>query len=151
MSARIIKLAAAAAAALSMSACEVINESESNIHVRYDEGGSIQKYQRDIARYNALGQTVVIDGKCMSACTMFLGADNVCVTPRAEFLFHGAIPTAIGETRKNQNAVMAAYYPDPLRKWFYESGASQYTVVFMELERKKVMELSGVGYCKSVS
>jgi len=142
-----IKALAASAALALTAACEVSNSEGSIVHIRYDEGGIIQNYEKRIALANRLGQTVVIDGQCMSACTMFLGADRVCVTDRAEFKFHGAIPTAIGETRKNQNEVMSAYYPAPLRQWFYNSGAHRYTIVFMELSLKRTMGLSGVEFC----
>ena len=39
------------------------------------------------------GTDVVIDGKCLSACTMVLGlvpSKQICVTPRARFGFHAA-------------------------------------------------------------
>ena len=44
------------------------------------------------------GERVIIDGPCLSACTLVLGVvpkDRICVTPRAVFGFHAAwMPTA---------------------------------------------------------
>jgi hypothetical protein len=41
-----------------------------------------------IAQVNASGERLRIDCNCPSACTMFLSARNVCITPNASLSFH---------------------------------------------------------------
>jgi len=63
------------------------------LRITFDGGGRIDQY---IERYSALrlaGGRVVIDGLCISACTMVTGlmpAERVCVTPYAQLAFHSA-------------------------------------------------------------
>jgi len=78
---------------------------------------------------------------------MYLGANRVCVTPRAKFLFHGTIP-GFGYTKEQSDRYMTDYYPPKLRAWFYGTGIDKFLVVFKEVTLGKVMSLSDVGYCK---
>src|SRR4051794_35579586 len=63
------------------------------VRISDDPGGRIGDY---VVRYQALraaGDMIIIDGYCASACTIVFGAipqNRICVTPRAELLFHGA-------------------------------------------------------------
>src|SRR5215469_10885061 len=65
-----------------------------------DPGGFIPMYVAQIRRVAATGERVIIDGNCLSACTMTLGIippQNVCATPRAVLGFHSAFtPTPWG-------------------------------------------------------
>ena len=48
---------------------------------------------RILVALRSSGERVVIDGPCLSACTMVLGViprDRICVTPRARLGFHAA-------------------------------------------------------------
>ena len=133
-------------AASLVSACSVHETTDDVVRIKYDEGGDIETYARHINEINRSGQTVVIDGKCMSACTMYLGADRVCVTPRAEFLFHGSIPYP-GETKAQSDKAMTNFYSPEMRAWFYGEGIHKIIIVFERVPLDKVMSLSGVGYC----
>jgi hypothetical protein len=61
--------------------------------ITYDPGGVIGTFME---KYNAIDQAggrVVIDGPCISACTLVVGLiapDRVCATPRARLAFHSA-------------------------------------------------------------
>src|SRR5215471_17367433 len=58
-----------------------------------DPGGQIGPYLENLAALRSSGEHVVIDGPCLSACTMVLGViprDHLCVTPRARLGFHTA-------------------------------------------------------------
>jgi hypothetical protein len=65
-----------------------------------DGGGLIPMYVAKMQRAAAIGERVIIDGNCLSACTMTLGIippQNVCATPRAVLGFHSAFtPTPWG-------------------------------------------------------
>jgi hypothetical protein len=58
-----------------------------------DPGGQIGPYLESLAALRSSGEQVVIDGPCLSACTMVLGViprDHICVTSRARLGFHAA-------------------------------------------------------------
>lgn len=51
-----------------------------------DKGGWLHKYQELFNEVSS--DQIVIDGECMSACTIFLAAPKVCVTESAVLGFH---------------------------------------------------------------
>lgn len=88
-----------------------------------DPGGRIGDY---VVRYQALraaGDVIVIDGYCASACTIVLGAiprDRICVTHRAELLFHAAYDAGPHDSRlPNRAATESLYsmYPAEVQRW----------------------------------
>jgi hypothetical protein len=71
-------LAGAVAAALTMSSAQAA------VVIKSDPGGQIGPYLENLAVLRGSGQKVVIDGPCLSACTMVLGViprERICVTP----------------------------------------------------------------------
>jgi hypothetical protein len=58
-----------------------------------DIGGKMQDYTTHFRQVRDSGESVVIAGKCVSACTMVLGlvpSDRICATPNAVLGFHAA-------------------------------------------------------------
>jgi hypothetical protein len=78
-------------------------------------GGAFAPYEAKIAQENASGQQFRIQGKCKSACTMFLGIRNVCVERDAKLYFHagwdhGVItPAATAKMTSMYNASLRSY------------------------------------------
>jgi hypothetical protein len=61
--------------------------------ITFDPGGGVLEFFTDYAHSRARGDRYVIDGMCISACTLITGlipADRVCITPRASMGFHSA-------------------------------------------------------------
>ena len=56
----------------------------------YEYGGPAARFDPVVRGYNASGALFRIDGHCQSACTLFLGIRNVCISPGASLLFHAA-------------------------------------------------------------
>ena len=57
------------------------------VRIANDAGGQIGPYLDRLASIRSSGQSVVIDGPCLSACTLLLGIiprERICVTPRAQ-------------------------------------------------------------------
>ena len=105
-----------------LSACEVTTASNNVFTVYSDGGGILDVYDDHVRRLNEAGSEVRIMGWCASACTMYLGAKNVCVHPTKAFLeFHGSIP--ILGTKAEGDAMMAKHYKPKLRKWYYAKPA----------------------------
>lgn len=88
--------------------------------VTYDSGGSVMARYQEINEFRLKGTRVEVRGQCMSACTMYLGLPNTCVSPSAIFGFHG--PRDAGQNQPMPNSfaakLMAAHYPGDLQAWF---------------------------------
>jgi hypothetical protein len=100
-------------------------------------GGEVGSYLRLFAMVRQSGQRVIIDGPCLSACTLVLSTvpqDRICVTRRAVLGFHaarrldqrGQFYAAPGETR-----LLAATYPEPVRAWIDRNGGLTDKPIFM--------------------
>ena len=77
----------AVVAAVSMSSASAA------VRIVADGGGQIGPYLESFAALRGSGQKVVIDGPCLSACTLVLGViprERICVTRRARLGFHAA-------------------------------------------------------------
>src|SRR5262247_1573193 len=84
-----VLLAAAAAATISLS----VSSASATVRIVSDYGGQIGPYLEQFAALRHSGERVIIDGPCLSACTMILGViprNRICVTPRARLGFHAA-------------------------------------------------------------
>ncbi|WP_420569031.1 hypothetical protein [Thalassovita sp.] len=94
--------------------------------VQNDRGGVVGNRAKEIAKIQARHQRVEIRGKvCLSSCTMYLGAGDVCVDPSTKFGFHG--PSFYGKSLEPHqfeywSAVIASYYPARLREWYMSEG-----------------------------
>jgi hypothetical protein len=91
-------------------------------------GGETGSYLRLFAVVRQSGERVIIDGPCLSACTLVLSTipqDRICVTPRAVLGFHagrwidqqGRQYAAPDETR-----LVTATYPPGVRAWIKRNG-----------------------------
>lgn len=100
-------------------------EAQQAIVVRNDHGGLIQSRANKIRRIRSIGQRVEIRGTCLSACTMYLGAGNVCIAPQARFGFHG--PSSYGRRLvstdfEKWSNVLASHYKPELQSWFMSNA-----------------------------
>ena len=98
------------------------------VRILSSPGGEVSEYLRLFAAVRASGERVVIDGPCLSACTLLLSTipnNRICVTRRAVLGFHaaravdwqGRVYAAPEATR-----VVAATYPAPVRSWIRRHG-----------------------------
>jgi hypothetical protein len=98
------------------------------VRILSSAGGEVSSYLRLFAVVRATGERVVIDGPCMSACTLLLSTipnDRICVTRRAVLGFHaareidrqGRVYAAPDATR-----MVAATYPPAVRAWISRHG-----------------------------
>ena len=80
-------LAGAVASAL------ITTAASAEVHIVNDPGGEVSAYVQKFQELRKAGEHLVIDGPCLSACTLFTGIiphDHVCVTRRAVLGFHAA-------------------------------------------------------------
>jgi hypothetical protein len=98
------------------------------VRITSDPGGQIGPYLDNLANLRSSGERVIIDGPCLSACTMILGViprDHLCVTPRARLGFHAAWrPNDAGRavTSRDGTSLLMAVYPQQVRNWIARRG-----------------------------
>lgn len=128
---------AAPAPALAQPAVRVVGD---------DRGGPLLARVVEISTLQASGTRVEIrGGVCHSACTMYLGAGDVCVDPATEFGFHG--PSGRegpldAQAFEQWSEIMARHYKPALRRWFLEQARHQSGTVL----RLQGSELIRLGY-----
>jgi hypothetical protein len=122
-----------------------VHASSGAVRIAGDRGGRIGKY---LDRYDAIrtsGKTVIIDGLCLSACTMVLGAvshDKICVTSHANLGFHAAYDLGTkGHTVTNLEATQLLYshYSSAVRDWIAARGGLKSQMIF--LRGKELMSM----------
>ena len=82
-----------AAVAGAIASALITSVASAEMRVTNDPGGEITSYVTKFENLRASGERLVIDGPCLSACTLFtafLPRQQVCVTPRAVLGFHAA-------------------------------------------------------------
>lgn len=94
---------------------------------RGDDGGPLQAYIADVQRLNQRGGSYRIEGRCASACTVYLGARKVCVEPSADLWFHAAYRPGASRPDAAGSLQMLAMYPPAVRRWAIASGALEQT------------------------
>jgi hypothetical protein len=98
------------------------------VRIKDDRGGNIGAYWSRYSALRDMGEEIMIDGTCSSACTLVLGMirhDRICVTPKALLGFHAAWrPDALGIKVINEPATrtLMSFYPSPIRQWIEDHG-----------------------------
>lgn len=61
-------------------------------HITRNLGGVVPRFQEQARQVVQDGKPVIVDGLCLSACTIFvdIARDNVCLTPKALLAYHQA-------------------------------------------------------------
>jgi hypothetical protein len=98
------------------------------VRISGDSGGQIGPYLEHLVALRSSGERVVIDGPCLSACTMVLGMiprDRICATRRARLGFHAAWrPGDNGRaiTSAGGTQLLMDVYPQQVRTWLARRG-----------------------------
>ncbi len=119
----VVKAALVASALLA-----VLAPARAEVRILASPGGAVGPFLELFDRVRASGERVVIDGPCLSACTLILSTvphDRICVTRRAVLGFHAARSIdqrgrLFAEPEASQ-AVLEAY-PAPVRGWISSHG-----------------------------
>jgi hypothetical protein len=70
-----------------------VSSASATMRISEDRGGQIGRYLQAYAAVRSSGENVVVDGNCLSACTLLLGVvprERICATQNARFGFHAA-------------------------------------------------------------
>jgi len=99
-----------------------------SIRIADDAGGQLGAYLQRHEAMRQSGERVVIDGPCLSACTMVLGAiprNRICITSRAVLGFHAAYdldPSGGQVTSRGGTLLLMNHYPRQVRNWIARRG-----------------------------
>ena len=107
----------------------VMSAAFADVRITNDPGGEIAAYLGKFRDMRESGERLVIDGPCLSACTLFtafIPRDQVCVTRRAVLGFHAAsyyddASRSLVPTRAGSRLVMRIY-PPQIRNWIERHG-----------------------------
>ena len=101
---------------------------QADVRILSSPGGEVGPFLDLFERVRASGERVVIDGPCLSACTLVLSTvpdDRICVTRRAVLGFHAARSIdrrgrMYAEPEASRD--VEAAYPAPVREWIARRG-----------------------------
>jgi len=99
-----------------------------DIRILQSPGGQVGPFLDLFEQVRQSGERVVIDGPCLSACTLVLSmvpSDRICVTRRAVLGFHAARSVdKRGRTYAEPEAsqIVLQTYPTQVRNWIRSRG-----------------------------
>jgi hypothetical protein len=114
-----------------------VSGASATIRIGDDVGGRIGAYVDQYTAARNSGERVMIDGACLSACTLVLGIvprHRICVTRRAALGFHAAwmpgpegrpVPSAVG------TQALWEIYPTHVKRWISARGGLSKKMKFL--------------------
>jgi len=106
----------------------ISSPAQAEIRILASPGGQVGPFLDLFERVRASGERVVIDGPCLSACTLVLSmvpSDRICVTRRAILGFHGARsvdPLGHLYAEPEASELVLEAYPAAVRGWIRHRG-----------------------------
>jgi len=115
---------------------------QGTVQINGDRGGRIGDYVEKYKGLRFSDENVVIDGPCLSACTIVLGAvaqNKICITPRAILGFHAAWNQGYARTGgqpimvtdPEATKLLYAIYPAPIKRWISARGGLTPRMIFL--------------------
>jgi hypothetical protein len=115
-----------------------VTSASAEVRIAEDRGGQIGQYLQTFNTMRSSGEHIVIDGNCLSACTLVLGViprSRMCATSRARFGFHAAwMPDGNGRPVTSAMGTRALWniYPVPVRQWIDRHGGLSRKMIFLQ-------------------
>lgn len=106
--------------------------------IKSSPGGWVEDYLTVFSRVRQSGERVIIDGPCLSACTLVLSTipqNRICVTKRAVLGFHAPriIDRRSGRSTRAPEAtrIVTASYPAGVRAWIKKRGGLSQKLIYL--------------------
>ena len=115
----------------------VLLPAQAEVRILASPGGQVGPFLDMFEEVRASGERVVIDGPCLSACTLVLGAiphNRICVTSRALLGFHAAFHVDQSGRQVASlagNSLLMNHYPQPVRNWIARRGGLSRQMMFL--------------------
>ena len=100
-----------------------------DLRILSSPGGYVGDYLQAFARVRQSGERVIIDGPCLSACTLVLStipSNRICVTRRAVLGFHAPLlvdrQTGRSSRAPEATRIVTNSYPAGVRSWIKKRG-----------------------------
>ena len=109
-----------------------------SVRITSDSGGAIGAYLQRFESLRRSGDNVIIDGPCLSACTLVLGTiprDHLCVTSRARLGFHAAWrfnESGDPVVSPDGTELLMSNYPAQIRDWIYRRGGLSPHLIYLK-------------------
>ena len=109
-----------------------------DVRILSSGGGVVGTYLDFFNKVRASGERVVIDGPCLSACTLVLGTiprNRICVTSKAVLGFHAPyLVDKNGKTFRSREITKAmnAAYPANVRAWIKRHGGLSSNLIYLK-------------------
>ncbi|MGJ4952245.1 hypothetical protein [Bradyrhizobium sp. HKCCYLS20291] len=119
-----------------------------DIRIISSPGGEVGSFLDLFEKVRASGERVMIDGPCLSACTLVLSVvpgDRICVTRRASLGFHAARSVdRRGRIYAEPEAskLVLKTYPTPVRSWIERRGGLTSRLLLLRGRELKAMYAS---------
>ena len=94
----------------------------------FNTGGAITEFIEEYDELRRTGRPVILDGMCMSACTLVVGLippQRLCTTPFGKLAFHSAWyqgPFGMSVHASEGTRLIWHIYPEPLRQLLRDRG-----------------------------
>ena len=97
-----------------------------------DSGGYVLKYALRMMKIRKSGTSVKFNGRCDSACTLYLALPNsrACATKNASFRFHLPLGTSQRGIKVARNYMLNSY-PGWVRSWIKQKGGLSNRLITM--------------------
>jgi hypothetical protein len=101
---------------------------QAEVRILASRGGEVGPFLDLFERVRDTGERVVIDGPCLSACTLVLSMvpqNRICVTRRAILGFHAARsvdPRGGMHAEPEASELVLQAYPAPVQGWIHRRG-----------------------------
>jgi len=108
------------------------------VRIISDPGGPVVEYLDRFLAARVSGEPIIIDGACLSACTLAIGVlprRQVCATPKAVLGFHAAWRRSANGGRVTSPLVtelMYELYPANVRKWIARHGGLSERLILLK-------------------
>jgi hypothetical protein len=115
-----------------------VTSASATMRIAEDRGGQIGQYLQAFTTLRTSGERVVVDGNCLSACTLILGLvprERICATQRARFGFHAAwMPDRDGRPVTSPLGTQALWsiYPASVRRWINQHGGLSRRMIYLQ-------------------
>ena len=109
-----------------------------DVRILSSPGGKAGPYLSFFSQLRKSGERVIIDGPCLSSCTLVLSTiprNRICVTRRAVLGFHAPIVVdrKSGRSFRSRDATRAmdATYPAAVRTWIKRKGGLKQKFIYL--------------------
>jgi len=115
-----------------------VSPASATVRIISDPGGRVIDYLEWSEAARASGEPIIIDGPCLSACTLAIGMlprGQGCATPKAVLGFHAAwrrTPNGGRVTSPLGTQVLYEVYPADVRKWIARHGGLSERLILLK-------------------